>query len=111
MTAFAKLKEALLPLGIPLVTDFSGGDYDTYITINEAGDAGRNDGDDEPGCNVLSVQVHLFLPLRQDYLSLKREIRKSIFRAGYTYPSVTVLTDAELDVRHIIFEADITENI
>ena len=110
MTVFAKLKQALLPFGIPFSTDFSGGGEEEYFTINEAGDVGEDFGDDDPGVNVLSTQVHWILPSSRDYLTKKKQIRKAIYAAGCTYPTVTVINDDDLGVRHIIFESDSEED-
>ena len=111
MTAFEKIKSALDPLGIPVTPDFFGGGAAEWITYNEAGDFGRDDGDDAPGCNLVGVQIHYFLPMSRDYLENKRAIRHALRAAGFTYPSVTVITDKELDTRHIIYECEITEEV
>ena len=110
MTSFAKIKQALSPFGIPFTTDFSGGGEDEYFTINEAGDTGGDFGDDDPARNVVSLQVHWFLPSSEDYLHKKKQIRNAIYGAGCTYPQVAVITDDELSVRHVIFECDAEED-
>jgi len=110
MSYFSEIKNALSSLNIPITTDFQGGGYDTYITMVEAADYGRDHGDDIPGFNVTSIQVHFFCPMPFDYLVIKNEIRKRIFKTGlFTYPDVTIFTDRELGVRQIVYEFDAYE--
>lgn len=108
-SVFQKLIAALKPLNIPYSVDFQSDDYSEYFTIAEADDRGDNYGDDKPGTAVVSVDVHWFLPLQENYISKKTEIRKAIFGAGFSFPEVTVIPDADLQVRHVVFSCSIAD--
>ena len=82
MTVNEKIIQALKPFGIPVVADFSGGGEEEYITFNYASDAAALSGDDEPVEVVASMQIHYFLPMDRDYLSIKKKIRKALFSAN-----------------------------
>ena len=109
MTVNEKIIQALKPFGIPVVADFSGGGEKEYITFNYASDEAALSGDDGPMEVVASMQIHYFLPMDRDYLSIKKKIRKALFSAGFTYPSVEHLTEPEGNIRHLVFECE-TEN-
>lgn len=107
MTVNEKIKHALSPFGIPVVADFYGGGKDEYFTFNYADDRATDFGDDAPQHVVAYMQIHWFLPRNKDYLELKKKIRNALFRAGFTYPEITVLT--EKGIRHVVFECEIED--
>lgn len=110
MTVNEKIMQALKPLGIPVVADFSGGGEKEYITFNCASDEAALSADDGPVEVVASMQIHYFLPMDRDYLSIKKQIRNALFSAGLTYPSVEHLTEPEGNIRHLIFECEIAND-
>ena len=85
------------------------GTLDRWVTYNTADDRGALFGGDGAQENVLSLQIHVYLPEHEDYLDLKKRIRKSLSDADFTWPVITVETEEEHRVRHIIFECDIEE--
>lgn len=106
MTVNEKIVQALSPFGLPITADFFGGGENEYFTFNYASDRPEDFGDGKPLCVVTSVQIHYFLPIKKDYLSIKKQIRNAIFAAGFTYPEVTHLTEGKT-TRHLIFECEI----
>lgn len=109
MTTFEKIVEAVKPFGYPYEPDvYRGSDVERWITYNYADDYASEFADDEPAVVIAAVQVHLFLPIREDFYKIKQQIRKALFAQGFTYPEITVLTENET-IRHIIFECDIEE--
>lgn len=104
MTLNAALVQTLLPFGLPIRTDFYEGAAEEYFTFNYADDRGADFGDDKPGEVIAAIQLHYFLPMEKDYLEMKKGIRKAIHKAGFTYPSVEILTEPKNHIRHIIFE-------
>lgn len=106
MTVNEKIVMALSQFKIPIETDFSGGSEEEYFTFNYASDRAENFGDDKPLNAVASMQIHYFLPVKKDYLSVKKQIRNALFAAGFTYPVVTHLTE-DKKIRHLIFECEI----
>lgn len=112
MTAFQKIIEAIRPFGYPYAPDiYRDGGADRWFTYNYAADYGVEFADDEPETVVADVQVHLFLPQKADFIRLKNRVRNALFEQGFTFPEVTVLTEADTKIRHIIFECEIEEEI
>lgn len=109
MTAFQNIIEAIQDFGYPYEPDLYTGNEKKYFTYNYADDRGSLFGDNEPGAAIASVQVHFFLPLKENFIKEKNKIREALFQQGFTYPEVTVVTEPENQIRHIIFECDIEE--
>jgi hypothetical protein len=95
----------LAPLGIPVeATPYTGSEL-TYLTINRADDIGVVYADDEPQIDQVSMQIHLFTPL--NYLTLKKQIRSKLFKAGFTYPQVQERYEEDTKTNHVVFECQI----
>lgn len=111
MTANEVIIKALKPLGYPCEPDSYTGMEKKYFTFNCADERGGDFGDNEPGCILKSMQIHFFMPLneKRNPLAEKRQAREALFAAGFTYPVVTELTEPENNIRHIVYECDITE--
>lgn len=107
MTANEKIIQALEPLGLPVTADFYGGGAKEYFTFNYADDRAGDFGDDRPLHVVAYMQIHYFAPMEKDYLCIKKEARKALFEAGFTYPEVTDTTDLSEGTRHLVFECSI----
>lgn len=109
MTTFEKIISAIEPFGFPHAPDVYRGKTPRWFTYNYADDYGTDFSDDNPGAVIVSVQVHLFLPINDDFINLKNKVRRSLFRQGFTFPEITVMTEDDEKLRHIIFECDIIE--
>lgn len=107
MTVNEKIKNALEHFGLPVTTDFFGGDAEEYFTFNYADDRAADFGDDKPLHVVEYMQIHYFAPLEKNYLSMKKQVRKALFGAGFTYPVVTDATILSDKIRHLVFECSI----
>lgn len=107
MTVNQIIISAMQPFGLPVTADFFGGGNKEYITFNYVTDQGAVFADDIPTEDVLSVQIHYFLPASKDYLENKKEMRRALLAAGFTYPEVTVMMEPGNEIRHIIFECEI----
>ncbi len=83
-----------------------------YITFNSYYTGGDDIGDDAPLADVDNVYIHLYLPEKENYFSYMKDIRKKLFEFGFSYPSVTMMTDPDRDgYRHLIFDCEwITES-
>lgn len=117
MTAYAAIREALLPLGLPLEPERYDGTATTYIVYNYALDRGADFGDDGPGCNLAEVQVHLYMPLVDEathaslnFHPLRDRIREALSAAEFTYPEVQVIRDQDRNVRHVVFSCQFSES-
>ena len=116
MNAYEAAFAALSPLGIPVCPDAYDGTEPIYITYNYADDHGSDFGDNQPSCNVVAVQTHLFHPYktrgrRANYLAWKPLVRDQLMKVGFTYPDVEVLTDPQANIAHLVFTAEFEESI
>ena len=116
MTAFSAIKTALASYGYPAVPGKYEGTQSRYFSYNYADNHGADFGDDDPGCDIADVQVHLFLPIvdpstkaKVNFLSLQQQVRRSLHEAGFTYPSVTVLREDDTNTWHLVYECEYEE--
>lgn len=107
MNALEQIFQILEPFGYPRFPDRYEGEAKRYFTYNYAADTGTLFGDDAPEGTIASMQVHFFLPMEDNFVKIKNEIRKALFKGGFTFPEVTILV--ENSIRHIIFECEIEE--
>lgn len=105
------IRETLAPFGFPCRPDVYSGNEKKYFVFNTADERGADFGDNRPGCTVTYVQVHLFFPLEENHLSLKKQVSEALFHAGFTYPSVQEFTLAEGKLKHIVYECSIQEDL
>lgn len=124
MNAYAAIQQALRPIGLPCVPQHYTGRENRYIEYGYAVVNGGNFGDDRPDCAVASLQIHLYLPMKENFLPLMAQVREALFDADFTWPQVQVINeyvDAELedggirqpltDMRHIVFECEYEETL
>lgn len=101
----ARLVEALKPIA-PTVGDQYEGDADTYIVFNY-NSVPSDFGDDEPGHEVFSVQVHFYCPGGANNLSQRCRIKTALTAAGFTAPSYVNASDK--DGQHHVFECQLAQ--
>ena len=109
MTVQKLIMDTLSPFGYPVVPDLYEGDEKKYFTFNIADDRGYLFADDVPSTNRITMQIHFFLPMSENYIAKKAEIRKALLDAGFTYPVIEMLTEDDTQVRHIVYECEISE--
>lgn len=105
-----KIYKAMGCFGIPVTPDFFGGGEEEYITFNYADDRATAFADDEPLLVEADMQIHYFLPAKKSYLEAKKQMRRALFEAGFTYPEVTEFVEPDGrggGTRHIVFECRI----
>ena len=97
---------------MPVVPNHYSGTEKRYIEFDLYDDQGILYSDNAPGCDILTVQVHLFLPLEENYFSIKKQIRDALFDAGFSYADITEITEPEATtqypkgIRHLTFEME-----
>lgn len=108
MSSFSKIIDAISAFDIPHAPGvYTGQKSSRWIVYNYADDRGEDFADDEPGLRKVSLQVHLYLPARENFLSLKEQIREALFaQEDFTYPVVTDLGEDSIGKRHLVFEFD-----
>ena len=99
--------DTLKPLVPDVVPDVYTGTNKTYITFNYADDRAAIFADNEPQIDIASMQIHLFMPDTLNPMTLKKQIRSKLFRAGFSYPEITRVHEDDTKLNHIIFECDI----
>lgn len=109
MTTFEKIITAIEPFGFPYAPDIYREKEPRWFTYNYADDYGATFADDCPESVIASVQVHLFLPIDDDFIELKNEVRRALFRQGFTFPEISIMTEDNEKLRHIVFECDMEE--
>ncbi len=109
MTEFEKIIVAIEPFGFPYAPDIYEGSEESFFVYNYADERAVLYADDSPKVVVASVQVHLYLPAEDNFISLKNKVRNALHKQGFTYPEVTVLREDKK--RHIVFECDIEEEL
>lgn len=113
MSVNERIIGALEPLGLPVVPDLYTGDEDRWITFHH-GSRGALFGDDGPGAEIRTVQVHLYVPCGINTLTLRRGIKRRLLAAGFTWPAETDAgtdTWAGIERQHIVFECEIEEGV
>lgn len=106
MTINDKIKRALAPLGLPVKAGVYQGNEVRYMTFNY----------DLLPCQFVGnrpiyyralVQVHLFLPLGENGVVLRRQTAEALSGAGFTWPESIDASDEE--GQHIVFECEIID--
>ena len=64
-------------------------------------------GDDAPGAMRYLCQVHLYAPASVDTVQLRKDLRRAIHAAGFTYPNVEDASDE--DGQHFVCELEDTD--
>lgn len=100
--------DTLSPLGYPVDADKYKGDAKTYITFNYEDDRAVEYADDAPTIDVAYLQIHLFAHGTTNIMSVKKQIRAKLFKAGFTYPVVTSVFETESETNHVVFQCSIS---
>ena len=107
---------ALKEYGMPVYLNHYSGTERRYIEYDLYDDTGACFCDDEPEFDIVLAQIHVFLPLEEPYLELKKQIRKSLYEAGFSYADITEIVEPEKTsqyprgIRHLTFEVEILED-
>lgn len=107
--------DTLKPLGHPVVFNIYEGEWidgkfvkkDIYITFNYEDERGELFADDEPITDIAYLQIHLFAPINFNFMSLKKQIRSRLFRAGFSYPTITTIYEEETKTNHLVYQCSI----
>ena len=108
MSIDALIRSALIGFGDPVENGVSLADVPRYYVFNYT-TIPIDFGDDTPQHDRYLVQVHLFAPLTENITARKRETKRALYRAGFTWPSTEDASDS--GSRHIVFECEIAEGV
>lgn len=80
-----------------------------YIVYNPEIDVPDDFGDNEPQSWVQHMQIHYFIAENGDYTLRRKEIRKSLQKAGFTISEITTLHEKESGYNHVCVSCSIEE--
>ena len=104
MTINQRIKAALEPLGLPVVPDSDLEHRERCFTFNYDLQPTQWADGRPLLCRAL-VQVHLFLPLAENPLTLRRQAAKALAAAGFSHPEAVDASDN--NSQHIVLETEI----
>lgn len=112
MSVNEKIIAALETLGYPVVPDLYAGTEEVYLTFNYSA-AGALFADDAPGYDIYLVQVHLLAPHGWNGVSVRKQIKRCLLAAGFTWPEETDAgNESQMDNskgQHLVFECQMEE--
>ena len=97
MTALQAIREALLPLGVPVkLAPYKGDEKDTYIVYRVTESYGASFGDDDATEEISECVVYLCCPLGENPGALAKRMKQLIREKDYfTYPRMVYDQDPE----------------
>lgn len=108
MNVNRKIKDALAPFGFPVHPDMYTGAEDSYFVFTYADERISAFADNQPVAEEVEMYIHLYLPVRTNYMSLKKKVSLALYNVGFTYPSIDQMIDKEANKRHLIFDCKIS---
>lgn len=100
----ARLQTTLEGLGLPVVPGAAVGGEERVVTYNYDLLPVQH-ADDRPLFQNALVQVHLFLPRRENSVVLRSRVIAALLRGGFTFPEVVDATDET--GQHYVYETSI----
>lgn len=104
MTVNQRLRTALEPLGMPVLPNVDTMHLERCIVFHSDLRPVQFAGN-RPCWYIALVQVHLFLPLREDGVALQGQVVRALAQAGFSWPEVVDATDEE--GQHKVFECEL----
>lgn len=103
MTLNQRLRDALEPLGLPVIPDVDTQHRSRCLVFNYDLLPAQY-ADNGPLWYRALIQVHLYLPLEENGLGLLREVAGVLAGAGMTHPDIIDATDEK--TQHKVFECE-----
>lgn len=103
MTVNACLRGALSGLGLEVLPEVDEQHRERCFTFNYDMVPAQF-ADNRPMWYRCLVQVHLFLPLKENSVKLRQGAAAALFSAGFTWPEVVDASDEE--AQHYVFETE-----
>lgn len=95
----------VVPICVP---DFYDGDSPEYCTFHYF-ERPDEFADDIPSSIRYSVQLHFFTPIGNNPEQRKKDLKKTLFRNGFSYPSITNASDDQY--QHYVLECEYVEEV
>lgn len=108
MSINQKIITTLSGFGDPVSPGIYQGTEERYFTFNFS-TIGTDFGDDAPQQEKYLVQVHFFCSLSFNSVGRAKQIKKSLFQNGFTWPTMANASDQ--DGQHLVFECEAAEGV
>lgn len=99
--------DTLKPFNLPIKQDLYDDNETSYFIWNIADDRGGFDAENIVLTDIISIQVHLFVPISFNYLNLKKQIRQALTKGGFSYPQINIFVEEDTKLRHIVYSCEI----
>ena len=114
MTLNQRIREALEPIGLPVVPDVDTQQRERCLVFNYSTLPTRH-ADDAPAFELYLVQVHYVCPSGWNSLEERRAVKRALFAAGFSWPEETPASDSTQkngeNKQHYVFECEWLEGI
>ena len=115
MTVNERIKAALDPIGLPVKPDRYKGEAESYL-IFQYSTVGDGYADDAPGFERCLIQVHYLCPAGVNSLAIRKQVKRSLFQAGFSWPEEVNAGDGAMqkndeNKQHYVFECEWLEGI
>lgn len=80
---------------------------EVYVIFNYEDDRCEQFADNRPQVDVAYLQIHFFCGLADDVFMYKKEIRRLLFEAGFSYARITHTFEQVTQQQHLIFQCHI----
>lgn len=112
MNCFEKIKGIFDDLGIPSYPNvYTGNDLRKWATYNLSDREPVAFSDNDNPVYVDYVQVHIFLPMTENFFSLMQTVSEDLKAAGFTAPDLMVQVESEEKLQHLVFSCSIIEEL
>lgn len=105
------LQEILEQAGLPVRQYEYKGTKPAYIVYNEEDEYDTDYADDCPGAAFVWWQIHLFTPKGYDFRKKKREIRRLLMEAGFSYSGSETFYEQETGTMHVVMSCNTIEDM
>lgn len=110
MNCFEKIKGIFDDLGIPSYPNvYTGNDLRKWATYNLSDREPVAFSDNDNPVYVDYVQVHIFLPMTENFFGLMQTVSEDLKSAGFTAPDLMVQMETEEKLQHLVFSCSIIE--
>lgn len=83
------------------------GPSDHYFVYHITDDRGDDWGDDDPGCIHYWVRLSYYFPMGENQTPMRNRVRNLLTAAGFSFASITTLSDPENGKDGLSWECDI----
>lgn len=83
------------------------GTKDHYFVYHITDDRGDDWGDDDPGHIHYWVRLNYYFPMGENQTPMRNQVRNLLYKAGFSFASITSLSDPDNGMDGLSWECDI----